>query len=490
MEDRHICLPLFDIIFDINKESLPNNNCNYNLFAIFDGHGGDLAATYCGLEFAFKLKENLVKQGNKDKSLEEIMKESLIQLNLDFLKASTSDSGSTAVVVLHEFSENEEINCLHSIWVGDSEAFVCRENFVSNPDDQITENLEKLTNKKKSKSKEKNIPLVLPHKLTDPEEIARIMKAGGRVEPPKHETDVPRVNGKLAIARAIGDRDDRDAGVDCLPDYKMVDLTKFIFSVAEKGAAGDFSNSQVKNSIKSSSATSISTISSIKSNNSSNISSAYPNTSSFQPTYLVIACDGLWDVLNASDCYEELQNHTKEVLEKMKKEKNSENQQGLKAIQETDSFNFKAARLLTKVAFQKFSTDNISVICVNLDGNFDKIIQKELVLEDLLKNRNLERTDRNKENNNLDNNNNNSHNSVNPNNKLKNLSSFSTSTKIQPLNADTLLNDSRNSQALSDISNNSNNNLIIEGELTELHKKDTFISADVAMIVKNHGERK
>ena len=142
-----------------------------------------------------------------------------------------------------------------------------------------------------------------------------------------------RVNGRLAIARAIGDRDERCFGVDCIPDYVCCDLNEKRTKQDHNGS-GDFK---------------------------------LEKTEKGPPEkfgHLLLACDGLWDVMSPEDCLEVINDCEKEVLEA-----NASN------TSTTNTFQFKTARMLTKTAFNKFSTDNISVICIELEnycwlGNF------------------------------------------------------------------------------------------------------------------------
>lgn len=379
MEDKHISLPNFNFIFN-----LPLLDCQLHLYCIFDGHGGELAAMFSSLEFPFILAKEILKQISDSKdpesskltspvglNYENILKNSLTQLNDKFLKNSTSDSGSTAVVILHEILPDKHL--IHSCWCGDSEAFILNSgsNLVSekvpakkkNSNTSINSHASLQSNgsnseasanqktvKKAANSDEKGQPihfrLVKPHSLSDPGEKQRIEQAGGKIQPPINENDVARVNGRLAMARAIGDRDERRFGVDCLPDY-----IKFV----------------------------------------------YKNGADLR-RFLILACDGLWDVLTPDDCYTIISDSILEVETRIKNEKNKENQASLpnmdrssivasmnknknsettnseqtnsgsfqSSINHKDSFAYRIGKLLTKNAYNKFSKDNVSVICVDL----------------------------------------------------------------------------------------------------------------------------
>ena len=47
MEDTHICMPYFNLIFS-NDE---NSNENLHLYAVFDGHGGHAASQFACIKF-------------------------------------------------------------------------------------------------------------------------------------------------------------------------------------------------------------------------------------------------------------------------------------------------------------------------------------------------------------------------------------------------------------------------------------------------------
>ena len=261
MEDKHICLPNFDVIFKLNT------NSNLHLFAVFDGHGGHLAAEFCHVEYPFILSNLLSKNKSSKINYEEILKKSVIQLNEKFLKnCPDSLSGATASIILYDSS----LNKIHSVWVGDSEACLVYPTKNKNP-----------------------VKLVNPHKLSDPEEVKRIESAGGKVVFYDSPDMVPRLNGTLAIARSIGDKDEIDNGLACLPDYICVDIeTKY-------------------------------------------------------SAQLVIACDGLWDVCDQMQCSNLLKSNGVDGL--------------------TDSeYSVKISRVLVSYAFNQMSSDNISVIVVDV----------------------------------------------------------------------------------------------------------------------------
>ena len=94
-----------------------------------------MAAIFSSLEFPFILEGNIRRavaeaaeaaEASSKINFETILKNSLVELNESFLNKSTSDSGATAVITLQEINPNLNINKIHCIWVGDSEAFVLK----------------------------------------------------------------------------------------------------------------------------------------------------------------------------------------------------------------------------------------------------------------------------------------------------------------------------------------------------------------------------
>jgi len=261
MEDTHICMPYFDLIFS-NDE---NSNENLHLYAVFDGHGGPAASQFSCIEYPFILAETL----SCTSDIKTALNKALTTLNIRFKNRARDDSGSTAAIVLHNSTKNQ----VHSSWVGDSESFVLTSDSTF-------------------------MRLVFPHKLEDPAEIKRIENAGGRVVFYPSADMVPRLNGNLAVARAIGDAD--EVGLECIPDYQFETI-----AVSKK-------------------------------------------------SFLVIACDGLWDVALPQNCMNVLNCFYKEMK----------------------GFEAKAAKSLTSYAYGNYSTDNISVIVVDLSPDFPNSVEK------------------------------------------------------------------------------------------------------------------
>ena len=155
------------------KESLPNVTKKPAFFAVYDGHGGSNVARYTGATLYARLGRS---ESFKNKNWNEALVESFLNTD-EALKQSpelSSDpSGCTAVCVLitppAEEHQSRKIICANA---GDSRAIL-----------SLSGN---------------SFPMSYDHKPQNESENDRIVKAGGFVE-------IGRVNGNLALSRAIGD---------------------------------------------------------------------------------------------------------------------------------------------------------------------------------------------------------------------------------------------------------------------------------------------
>ncbi len=171
MEDRHI----------VNTDLLKDGG-SVQIFAVFDGHGGDATAQFLEENFENVLIQKLSLQTEKDycAALRSAFRDCDDQLGQKYqleqnkpMYQRCEDSGSTAVVVL--IVNNLEIYCAN---VGDSEAIIF--------DPQMS-----------------NYYLLSQiHKPGSIEERARIERDGGYVV---NFGGTPRTNGNLAISRSFGD---------------------------------------------------------------------------------------------------------------------------------------------------------------------------------------------------------------------------------------------------------------------------------------------
>lgn len=141
------------------------------LIGIFDGHGGSIVA-----ELAQTRLPDVVRTVNgRVQEPRALLQQSLLQLNAE-IKADPrlNNMGATAAVVY------VRDGFVYSANLGDARTVI---------------------------STKKNAPIRLSkdHKADDPAEIQRIEQAGGHVTPAIAGVDVARVNGSLAVARALGD---------------------------------------------------------------------------------------------------------------------------------------------------------------------------------------------------------------------------------------------------------------------------------------------
>ncbi|CAD5214892.1 unnamed protein product [Bursaphelenchus okinawaensis] len=180
-------------------------------FAVYDGHGGARVAQFAGMH----LHKRVV--GNEDFAKGDIasaIRNGFLKIDEDLRNDEETKeqmSGTTAVTVL---IKDGKIYCGNA---GDSRAVLCEQG--------------------------KAIPLSFDHKPTNDEETQRIVAAGGWVE-------AGRVNGNLALSRALGD---------------------FIFKTGEHIKPEE------------------------------QVVTAYPDVVEVELTrdheFIVLACDGVWDVL-------------------------------------------------------------------------------------------------------------------------------------------------------------------------------------------------
>ncbi|KAL7877557.1 hypothetical protein AOLI_G00024960 [Acnodon oligacanthus] len=208
---------------------LPHGLDDWSFFAVYDGHAGSRVANYCSKH----LLEHIVAAGSADELRRagapspetpavEAVKSGIRAgfLRIDEHMRSFTDlrngmdrSGSTAVAVLLSPEHMYFINC------GDSRALLCRNAHVCFS--------------------------TLDHKPCNPREKERIQNAGGSVM-------IQRVNGSLAVSRALGDYDYK-----CVegkgPTEQLVSPEPEVFEIVRSEAEDEF---------------------------------------------VVLACDGIWDVMS------------------------------------------------------------------------------------------------------------------------------------------------------------------------------------------------
>ena len=141
---------------------------NMHYYAVFDGHGSDKVSVFLKLYFHDILKSELE---NTVLPVDQQLKNAFRRLTAMLPEDIAKHAGSTAVVMLEHGDKIYVAN------VGDSRAIM--------------------------NVNEKAVPITVDHKPNLVTEYNRIIKNGGFVAMDPNGT--PRVNGNLALSRAIGD---------------------------------------------------------------------------------------------------------------------------------------------------------------------------------------------------------------------------------------------------------------------------------------------
>ncbi|KAM6155710.1 protein phosphatase 1F [Rhynchocyon petersi] len=162
MEDRHVALPAFNSLFGLSDP------VERAYFAVFDGHGGVDAAQFA----AVHVHANAAHHPGLPTDPAGALKEAFRQTDDMFLQKAKRErlqSGTTGVCALIAGST------LHIAWLGDSQVILVQQGQV--------------------------VKLMEPHRPERQDERERIEALGGFVS----HMDCWRVNGTLAVSRAIGD---------------------------------------------------------------------------------------------------------------------------------------------------------------------------------------------------------------------------------------------------------------------------------------------
>ncbi|XP_078539710.1 protein phosphatase 1E isoform X2 [Lissotriton helveticus] len=162
MEDKHVCIPDFNILFNLEDQE------EQAYFAVFDGHGGVDAAIYAALH----LHVNLVRQEMFPHDPAKALCGAFRVTDERFVQKAARENlrcGTTGVVTFIRG------NMLHVAWLGDSQVMLVR--------------------------KGQAVELMKPHKPDREDEKQRIEALGGCVV----WFGAWRVNGSLSVSRAIGD---------------------------------------------------------------------------------------------------------------------------------------------------------------------------------------------------------------------------------------------------------------------------------------------
>ncbi|XP_022135175.1 probable protein phosphatase 2C 8 [Momordica charantia] len=201
---RHTMEDAWVLLLDASLDSPGKLRCSH--FAIYDGHGGRLAADYAQKHLHTNVlsaglpRELLDVKATKKAILDGFRKtdESLLQES----SAGGWQDGATAVCL---WILGQTVFVAN---VGDAKAVVAR---------SLT--ADKSSNNPNGGSSLRAIVLTREHKAIFPQERARIQKAGGVVG------SNGRLQGRLEVSRALGDRQFKKLGVIAIPDIHSFELT-------------------------------------------------------------------------------------------------------------------------------------------------------------------------------------------------------------------------------------------------------------------------
>ncbi|KAM7475335.1 hypothetical protein LguiB_022578 [Lonicera macranthoides] len=176
-------------------------------FAIYDGHGGRLAAEYAQKHLHTNvLSAGLPRELLDVKAAKRAILEGFRKTDECLLQESVSggwQDGATAVCV---WVLGQKVFVAN---IGDAKAVVARSSMV----DDLQNNSDRV-------NPLKAIVLTREHKAIYPQERARIQKSGGSV------SSNGRLQGRLEVSRAFGDRHFKKVGVVATPDIHSFDLTE------------------------------------------------------------------------------------------------------------------------------------------------------------------------------------------------------------------------------------------------------------------------
>ncbi|KAI4460956.1 protein phosphatase 2c [Holotrichia oblita] len=183
MEDRHVVVHDLNTMFNIQQAS-PSS-----YYAIFDGHAGHDAAAYSSAHLHQYLAESKHFINNPEQALIDAFCKT-DALFIDKCRVEKLSSGTTAVCALLRPKEKT----LYIAWAGDSQALLVNQGKV--------------------------LQCVAPHKPSREDEKNRIEEQGGLVI----YWGTWRVNGQLAVSRAIGDAEYKPY-VTATPDVQEIPLS-------------------------------------------------------------------------------------------------------------------------------------------------------------------------------------------------------------------------------------------------------------------------
>ncbi|KAF9168088.1 cholesterol esterase [Actinomortierella ambigua] len=145
----------------------------HGYFAIFDGHAGRAAADWCGQHFHEVFGEILEERGNDENAdIQALVNEAFLTVDQKLIEMQTQGRSSGCTAIMAYIRKEGDKRVLYTGNVGDARAVLCH--------------------------KGKAVRLSYDHKGSDHTEAKRILDIGGFVMN-------NRVNGVLAVTRALGD---------------------------------------------------------------------------------------------------------------------------------------------------------------------------------------------------------------------------------------------------------------------------------------------
>jgi protein phosphatase 1L len=273
---------MFSVVQKFGKTKTQETVQLYALFGIFDGHGGSgVAAHFAADHLAALYAQHAL--GDVEKAL-----------RMSFAAAhgqiiNKTNSGTTAVVALIRDAQ------LYIAWAGDSRAVLERNGNVA----YVTRD----------------------HKPNDPIEKAAIEKRGGHVITIH---GCARVDGRLAIARSLGDRDVVDH-ISADPEIKSITLDP-------------------------------------------------------QSSFLILACDGIWDVLSNQQAVTLVRTKLKQysTMSIAAEKRHLPHERVTEKGSTTNGGPLMAARALIDAAYNAGSTDNLSALVITFDWHMNVSEKQDL----------------------------------------------------------------------------------------------------------------
>ncbi|ESR64938.1 putative protein phosphatase 2C 8 [Citrus sinensis] len=202
---RHTMEDASVVLVDASSDSPPNLRCAH--FAIYDGHGGRLAAEYAQKRLhANVISAGLPRELLDVKAAKKAILDGFRKTDESLLQESVSggwQDGATAVCIWILGRTVFVAN------IGDAKAVVARSSIVDGSNNHLDE-----------LSSLKAIVVTREHKAIYPQERARIQKSGGTV------SSNGRLQGRLEVSRAFGDRQFKKFGVVATPDIHSFEVTE------------------------------------------------------------------------------------------------------------------------------------------------------------------------------------------------------------------------------------------------------------------------